>query len=132
MSTTQTRPEAIDRSRVIDLLRGAMLERIGEDQSACRWAAEKGIFCRGFAQFDDQELRSKYSWIMRRRPKLTRPELEEIADHWQLARQEVGGQPIACDVQQREHDMCRGWDDFTNEQLARFLFEITGTSVVVM
>lgn len=132
MSGTQPTPESVDRSRAIDLLRSAVVEQLGEDQSACRWAAEQGIFCRGFAQFSDEELRSKYDWITRRRPKLSRQELEEIADRWQLARQDVGHVPIACDVQQREHDMCRGWDDFTNEQLGGFLHEITGTTIVVV
>lgn len=109
-----------------------MLEQIGDDQSACKWAAERGVFCRGFARFTDAELRSKYDWVTRRRPKMTRSELEEIADRWQLARQEVDDIPIACDVQQREHDMCRGWDDFTNGELGGFLFEITGTAMVVV
>ena len=132
MNTAPSSPESVDRPRAIDLLRGAMLEQIGEDKSACRWAAEQGIFCRGFSQFDENELRSKYDWITRRRPKMSRAELEEIADRWQLARQDVRHLPIACDVQQREGDMCRGWDDFNNEQLSQFLLQITGEKVIVI
>lgn len=131
MSGTDPVPESVDRSQAIDLLRSAMIERIGDDESACRWAAQQGVFCRGFAQFTEAELRAKYEWITRRRPRLTRRELEEIADRWQLARQEVSELPIACDVQQRGHEMCSGWDSFSNDELGHFLFEITGTAVVV-
>lgn len=132
MSITEIHAPAVDRSRAIDLLRASLLDRIGDDKSACRWAAERGVFCRGFKRFGDQELRDKYDWITRRRPHMTRIELEEIADRWQLARQDVGEMPIACDVQEREHDMCAGWSDFSNDQLGYFLFEITGTTLSVV
>ena len=39
--------------------------------------------------------------------------------------------PIACDVQQKEHDSCGGWDDFSNEQLSTFFTELTGRSLIV-
>jgi hypothetical protein len=39
--------------------------------------------------------------------------------------------PLACDVQQMEHDMCRGWDDFSNDELSRFYAELTGKTIVV-
>jgi hypothetical protein len=123
--------ETVERNKAIDLLRSALLERIDDDKSACREAAEKGIFCGGFARFTDPELRQRYSWITRRHPKMTRDELEEIADRWQLARQEVSELPIACDVQMREHDLCNGWNDFSNEQIAEFLYELTGEKVIV-
>jgi len=29
-------------------------------------------------------------------------------------------------VQQVEHDSCNGWDDFTNDDLTRFLLELRG------
>ena len=58
-------------------------------------------------------------------------ELEEIADRWQMARQDVDQLPVACDVQQKVHDTCRGWDDFSNEQLSTFLHELTGRDVAV-
>lgn len=91
-----------------------------------------GIFCRGFARFTDDELRERYAWITRRRPQLSRGELEEIADRWQIARQEVDQDPVACDVQQKVHDACRGWDDFSNEQLAIFIQEMCGKEVIVV
>jgi hypothetical protein len=109
-----------------------MVKRTDSDTSACKLAGEKGIFCRGYARFGDGEMRQKYNWITRRHPDMTREELDKIANLWQLARQEVSNLPIACDVQQQEHDMCRGWDDFTNEQLSGFYLELTGQSIVVV
>lgn len=131
MSRTQPKPDSIERSQAIKLLRGELLKRLDRDTSACRLAAEKGIFCRGFARYGDSELRRKYDWIVRRRPGMDRQELEEIANRWQLHGQEVNQLPIACDVQQQEHDMCCGWDDFTNEELSRFYLEMTGQRIVV-
>jgi hypothetical protein len=130
---TQNAPKSltISRPQIIDLLRSELLKRAGEDVSACRVAAEQGIFCHGFARYSDEELRRRYEWIVRRRPTLTRDELEEIADRWQMARQEVTHTPIACDVQQRVHDTCRGWDDFSNDDLSRFYFEMTGKDIVI-
>ena len=116
---------------MVDLLRQELLRRAGGEVSACKVAAEQGIFCHGFARYTDAELRRRYEWIVRRRPKMDRAELEEIADRWQLARQDVEGIPIACDVQQKVHDTCRGWDDFSNDDLARFYFEMTGKDVNV-
>lgn len=125
-------PQVIDRTEAIDGLRAELLKRMDGDKSACRYAAEHGVFCRGFARYSDGELRQRYDWIARRRPYLSRGELEAIADRWQLARQEVGELPIACDVQQRLHDTCGGWDDFSNEELSRFLFELSGKNLAVV
>ncbi len=125
-------PAQIDRNEAIDILRAAMLTRIGDsDMSACRCAAEQGVFCRGFARFSETELRQSYDWITRRSPSLTRNQLEGIADRWQLARQEVVEVPIACDMQQKSGDMCRGWSDFPNDKLSLFIKEMTGKSVIV-
>ena len=125
------KPDALSRARVIDLLRQELVKRAGDEISACRVAAEQGIFCRGFARYTDLELRRRYHWITRRYPNATRQELEELADRWQLARQIVHGKAVACDVQQSERDACRGWDDFTNEELARSYYEMTGKEIVV-
>jgi hypothetical protein len=132
MSRTQPKPQSIERAEVINLLRAELLKRLDSDTSVCRLAAEKGIFCQGFARFGDGELKRRYSWIARRRPNITRPELEEIANRWQLARQDVDHLPIACDVQQQEHDTCRGWDDFSNEDLSRYYLELTGQQITVV
>jgi hypothetical protein len=131
MPTTNPQPQAISRADAIDILRNELLRRAGDDKSACKVAAEQGIFCHGFARYTDAELKRRYDWIARRRPKISRQELEEIADRWQLARQEVEKRPCACDVQQSVKDTCRGWDDFSNEDLSRYCFELTGKDLVV-
>lgn len=130
MPRPSPKTDNLSRAELINLLRQELLRRAGDDVSACKVAAEQGIFCHGFARYTDAELRRRYEWIVRRRPGLSRQELEEVADRWQMARQEVDGIPIACDVQQKVHDTCRGWDDFSNEELSRFFFEMTGKDVV--
>jgi len=132
MSRTQPKPESVNRGEVVNLLRSELVKRTDSETSACKFSAERGLFCRGFARFNDEEMKRKYSWITRRRPEMNREELEEIANRWQLARQDVDALPVACDVQQIEHDMCRGWDDFSNDELARFYTELTGKPIVVV
>lgn len=132
MLQTQPEPESIQRSEAIDLLRAELLKRTDSETSACKFAGDAGVFCQGFARFGDGELRRKFNWITRRRPEMNREELVEVANRWQLARQDVDALPIACDVQQIEHDLCRGWDDFSNDELARFYTELTGKKIVVV
>ena len=132
MSRTEAKPQSIERSEAINILRSELLKRTDSETSACKYAAENGVFCRGFARYGDGELKRKFNWITRRRPDINRQDLEDVANRWQLARQEVDAQPIACDVQQIEHDLCRGWDDFTNEDLSRFYRELTGKTIVVV
>jgi hypothetical protein len=124
--------ESIERAEAINILRSELLKRTDSETSACKFAAETGVFCRGFARYGNGELGRKFNWITRRRPDMNREELEEIANRWQLARQDVNALPVACDVQQMEHDMCRGWDDFSNLELARFYTELTGKAIVVV
>jgi hypothetical protein len=123
--------ERLSKTAAIALLREALLEVAGPDVSLCRAAADRGIFCEGFDRYTDRGLRSSYRWITQRYPGATREELEELADRWQLARQEVNQLPLACDVQTREHDTCAGWDGFTPEELSRFILELTSRNVVV-
>ena len=124
--------ESIERSQAINILRSELMKRTDGETSACKFAADNGVFCRGFARFGDGELRRKFNWITRRRPEMDRAELTEIANRWQLARQDVDALPVACDVQQIEHDMCRGWDDFSNDELSHFFAELTGKTIVVV
>jgi hypothetical protein len=123
---------SIERTAAIDLVRSELLKHTDSETSACKFASQRGVLCRGFVRFDDAELQKKFSWITRRRPDMNREELEEMANRWQLARQDVKSLPLACDVQQMEHDMCRGWDDFSNDELSRFYGELTGKTIVVV
>jgi hypothetical protein len=128
---SEPRTPKVTREKAIDSIREALLAEADEETSVCKVAAERGIFCRGFQHYGDNELRRRYDWIVRRRPDISRPALEEIANDWQLAQQQVHDAPSACDVQTKVHDTCMGWDDFTNEQLTTFVKELTGRDVLV-
>lgn len=130
MKSAQNSPESISRPALIAALRNELTKRAGE-MSICKLAAQTGIFCKGFRRYSDAELKERYGWIAKRNPDASRQELESIADRWQLARQDVVGAQSSCDVQQLEHDTCGGWDDFADDDLARFLRELTGRHVVV-
>lgn len=123
--------ERISRKTAIRRLREVLMLMTDESHSICRVAAEKGIFCRGFRRYTDEELRARYSWLVNRDPSIGRERLEDLADRWQLARQVFDDVPLACDAQQIEHDTCGGWDDFTNEELARFCRELLHEDVTV-
>lgn len=131
MAATATKPVPMSRAAAIAMLRAALVRIAGPDASICKAAAERGIFCRGFRRHDDAGLRAQYKWIDERRPGISRDDLEELGDRWQLARQELHQLTTACDVQAEEHDTCGGWDDFSAEELSRFIFEVTKKRVVV-
>lgn len=123
--------ETISREEAIRRIRGALLSMVDEDHSLCQIAAQRGVFCQGFRRYSDQEFQQRYEWLVKRNPGLSRDQIEELANRWQLARQIVDEVPLACDAQQIEHDVCRGWDEFSNDELARYCRELTGTSVDV-
>ena len=126
MVDTITRDEAVNR------LRAALVGLTDEESCICRVAAERGIFCKGFEQYSEEQLRERYWWIVRKRPTITRGELETLANDWQLAQQDVRNLPLACDVQSRLHDTCRGWNDFSDEQLAAYVRQLLGQDVKVV
>jgi hypothetical protein len=131
MAAPAIQPQTISRSEAIRLLRNELARRANGEMSICALAARNGIFCKGFRRYSDDELKEKYGWIVRRRPEALRAEIEQIADGWQMARQEVEGVATSCDVQQAEHDTCGGWDDFSNDALARFALELTGSRIQI-
>jgi hypothetical protein len=131
MTNLQKKPDYLSRPALIVALREELSRRARGEMSICRLAAETGVFCKGFRRYTDDQLREHYPWIAKKNPDAPREELEAIADRWQLARQDVVGVKTSCDVQQLEHDACGGWDDFSNDDLARFLRELTGRTVEV-
>ena len=131
MAAVATKPVSLSRAEAISLLRNALIRIAGPDISICKAAADRGIFCRGFRRYDDVALRAEYKWIAERHPGLSREELEDLGDRWQIARQELHQLPTACDVQTFEHDTCGGWDDFSADDLSRFILEVTKRRVVV-
>lgn len=131
MSRTAAKIESVSRNDLIERLRIVLRQFADEETSICKAAAERGVFCRGFSRYSDGELQRRYDWIVRKRPGISRDELEQIANYWQLAQQQVRDVGFACDVQTRLHDTCGGWDDFSNEELVKFYNELTGRQVEV-
>ena len=126
------RQNSITRSEALLLLRSELSRLTDDDHSICQVAAERGIFCHGFNRYGDGELRRRYDWLARRNPSMNREELEGMANKWQLARQEIEEMPLACDVQQKVHDTCNGWDDFSNDELSHFYSELTGQTIHIV
>ena len=123
----------LTRNEVIDSLRKALVAIAGEDHSICKVAQERNLFCRGFAQWKLHELRDRYPQITSTRPRLSRQQLEDLADRWQMARQFVTDETLACDVQMHEgrHQTCKGWNEFDDEQLERFHLDLCGEEVKI-
>ena len=97
----------------------------------CQVAAELGIFCRGFRRWSDGEFLRRWTKVIGRSTHLTRPQLEQLADLWQLTEQLRLRVPLACDAQAIERGACRGWNEFSNADLERCCDEILGRNVVV-
>lgn len=131
MSQLLPEVETVTRDEAIKRLRTVLLSLTNEERCACKAVADKNVFCKGFRQWGDKELRERYWWIVRKRPDITREELEGIANDWQLAQQDVRDLPLACDVQTTVQDTCRGWNDFTNDELAVYFRQLTGKEIRV-
>ena len=121
----------LPRRDAIRAIRARLIEMTDDDHSMCQVASEKGIYCRGFRQFTDEELKERYAWMLKRHPGAGREELEDMANRWQLARQIVDRVPLSCDAQQIEHDTCTGWDGFSDEDLARFYRQLLGSEIAI-
>jgi hypothetical protein len=126
--------KTITRSQAIALMRQKCLALVDDEHSLCDVAARLKIMCGGFSQWKFHELKERYDWIVKTRPHVTRKELEDLANRWQLARQQVMDTSLSCDTQQKEtlHPVCRGWDTHTNEELARFYHDLTDEEVEVV
>jgi len=121
----------VTREAAVALLRRKLLALKEEGKSTCQIAAEKNIFCRGFDRDSDEELRIRYLGTIENASELTRAELLERANAWQLQRQQQAGTLLCCDVQYMCYETCRAWDDFSNDDLAHFCAEMLGESLRV-
>jgi hypothetical protein len=118
--------ETISREAAIGRIRIKMMELCGRGKSACQMAAEQDILCRGFNRDSDEELRRRYEPYVGGAERISRSDLERVANRWQLARQRKEGALVACDVQYRYYQVCRGWNEFSSEELSDFCLELTG------
>ncbi len=123
----------ITRTKAIDDIRALLMTLVDDEHSICDVAASRHIFCGGFARWTFTELKQRHPQIVRSRHALTPAELRDLANRWQLARQFVTHDAIACDLQQHEasNKLCKGWDEFTDEQMASFHYEICGEKISI-
>ena len=122
---TWTRGEAIAN------LRDALVKLTDDEHSICQVAAERGIFCHGFRRWNAREFDQRFRNAIGRSTYLSREQMEEFANLWELAEQIRLGVTLACDAQVREHGTCRGWDEFSNADLARFCSDVLGKNIEI-
>lgn len=114
------------RGQMVERLRRALHAIVDPDVSICRTAGERGIFCRGFRRWGAADFDRRWRKPIGRSTHLTRDQMEQFADLWQLTEQMRCGVPLACDAANGPGSPCRGWDEFSDEDLARFCSELTG------
>jgi len=130
--TVAASPRIWCREEAISRLRATLLGMTDEEHSLCQAAAELGIFCRGFRRWNDAEFDRRWRTYIGRSTHLSRPQMEEYANVWQLAEQVRRRASLACDAQTRGQSPCRGWEEFSNADLARFCSDVLGQSVEVV
>ncbi|MHC4844762.1 MAG: hypothetical protein ACYTCU_01230 [Planctomycetota bacterium] len=123
--------QRVTRRQAIRILRQRFLRVTDDEHSMCDQAARLGIYCGGFGSFSLAELKRRYYWIAHENPDISRDELQRKANIWQLGRQDMLGTKLCCDTQTIEHDTCRGWDEHSDDDLARWVREFTGQEVEV-
>jgi len=109
-------------------------QRIGRQclgHSPIAAAAHLGVLCNGLRSVSDEELRRRYDWIARTRPDAGREELERLVSLYHVSRQEVGGAPVCCDLETREHCGCDGWNMFDNATLEKAHEDLTGWPITI-
>ena len=130
-SPVSLRPMHFTRPQAIAAIRERLAAMCDEEHCACEAAAHLGVFCQGFRSLSDAALRGRFDWIARSRPGISRNELEKLISLYHVARQQVGGFELCCDVETREHCACDGWNMFDNAFLARTYKDLTGRDAVV-
>jgi len=123
----------ISRSQAIEELRDVLLRMVDQQNSLCRVAAWRNMFCHGFAQWNRWELERRFP-SAQRVPSLPRPQMEQMANVCQLAHQDPLAGRLPCDVAPEDsaRAACRGWMEFDEAQLARFHRELCGEAVEVV
>lgn len=131
LPTVAPAPEHVSRPQAIEILRSRLKRLCNDETCACGAAADLGIFCQGFRDLSDRELRNRFDWIARKRPKASRAELERLVGLYHRGRQEVTGAEVCCDAETREHCGCDGWNRFDNRELEKFCLELAGRRVEI-
>lgn len=121
-----------NRGEAVARLRQALLALVDDDHSICQVASERRIFCRGFRRWNASEFDQRWRSAIGHSTHLSRAQMEEFANLWQLAEQLRQRVSLACDVKSNGLVGCRGWDEFSNAELSRFCADVLGSSVQVV
>jgi hypothetical protein len=130
--TTESSPRIWHREQAVSRLRASLLAMTDEEHSLCQVAAERGIFCRGFRRWSQSEFDRRWRKYLGRSTHLSREQMEEYANVWELAEQIRRRVSLACDAQTAARGPCRGWNEFSNADLARFCSDVLGENVEVV
>jgi len=125
-------PQVWRRDDAIARLRAALIRLCDDEHSLCQVAARRGIFCHGFRRWDAAEFDRRWKKAIGRSTHLSREQMEEFANLWQLAEQIRHRVTLACDACLQPAGACRGWSEFSNEELSRFCGDVLGTPVRVV
>ena len=128
---TAAEPETWSRAHAVEKLRDALCRLTDDEHSMCQVAAERKIFCRGFGRWPDSEFDRRFQSALGRSTHLSRAQMEELANVWQLAEQLRCRVAFACDAQSASRNACRGWDEFSNADLERYCSDLLGRNVAV-
>jgi hypothetical protein len=120
------------RSEAITRLREKLAGSLDGDRSMCAIAAENGIFCRGFDRWNDHEFDRRWRDHIGRSSHLTRRQMERYADLFAEAERVRCGASIACDAFAARPGPCRGWNEFSNSELAQFCSDLLGDDLIVV
>jgi hypothetical protein len=130
--TAEENPQVWHRSEAILHLRAELLAMTDDEHSLCQVAAQRRIFCRGFRRWNEAEFDRRWKRYIGRSTHLSRAQMEEFANLWELAEQIRKRVSLACDAQTAACGPCRGWNEFSNAELARFCNDVLGKNVDVV
>lgn len=106
------------REQALAKIRQYLAANTRDEETTCQAAARLGIFCRGFDQWNVEQLRDLYPWLAKKMPKDTpKEEFLKLVVAWDNARALVHKAPTTCDALAIDHDACLGFDRFSNAQL---------------
>ena len=125
-------PQVWHRAEAISHLRASLLRMTDEEHSLCQVASERGIFCHGFRRWNEAEFDRRWRKYIGRSTHLSRAQMEQYANLWQLTEQVHRRVSLACDAQTLPPGPCRGWNEFSNAELARFCNDVLGENVDVV
>ena len=127
MKMESTGPPGRNRDASIAELRLRLEALADGERSLCAIVGERGIFCRGFRQWNDHEFHHRWKAVFGSSTHLSRPEIERLADLWQLTEQLACGAAVPCDIRSAGPTACAGWREFADTELERFCTELRET-----